>query len=148
MKQEVFTPDKFRAHLERLYMTVGVAVFSVWKHIARIRSWREWRRTSLFCAAYTTAWLFNYIIPTSLTLCLALMLSPSARSLLFPHAPPALIDGATGGVKEPMAKVLASDSLTGAPEAHPDEAIEQEAHSFVNSIIEVGSVSLLIVYMH
>ena len=46
----------------------------------------------------------------------------------------------TGGVQKPMAGVLASlDSMTGAPEKHPGEAVEQEAHSFVNSVCIVST---------
>ena len=38
-----------------------------------------------------------------------------------------------------MAGVLASDdSMTGAPEKHPGDAVDQEAHSFVNSICTVS----------
>lgn len=133
----MYTPDKFRTHLERLYMTVVVGAVNVWKHVVRIRSWREWRRTAIFCAGYTAAWTFDCLLASLFTLLAVLVLFPAPRALMFPHAPPALIDGQTGHVKKPMANVLGSDSMTGAPESFPDEAIEQEAHSFVNSIIEV-----------
>ena len=45
---EEFTPDKLRANLERLYMTIIIGFMTFGKHIARLRSWREPRRTSLF----------------------------------------------------------------------------------------------------
>lgn len=45
-----FSPDRLRAEIERLYVTVIVGVISAWKHIARLRSWREPRRTTAFCA--------------------------------------------------------------------------------------------------
>jgi hypothetical protein len=47
--EEEFSPDKLRANLERLYLTVGLSVISIVKHVARLRSWREIRRTSVFC---------------------------------------------------------------------------------------------------
>lgn len=53
---------------------------------------------------------------------------------------PSLIDPKTGGVQEPLAGELASNSITGAPERHAGEAVEQEAHNFMMSI---GKVSLL-----
>ena len=137
-KQEVFTPDKFRTHLERFYMTVAVGMFGLWKHVARLRSWRERNRTTAFFVAYTAAWFLGCLIPSFGIVLVVLILHPPARDFLFPHAPPALIDGWTGGVKKPMAAVLGSDSLTGAPESYPGEAVEQEAHSFANSIIEVS----------
>lgn len=46
---EEFSPDKLRANIERLYMTVIVGVLGVIKHIARLRSWRETKRTACFC---------------------------------------------------------------------------------------------------
>ena len=45
-----FSPDKLRANLERLYMTVIVGMMAFFKHIARLRSWREPRRTGAFLA--------------------------------------------------------------------------------------------------
>jgi hypothetical protein len=48
--EEEFSPDKLRANLERLYTTIIVGVLAAVKHVARLRSWRETRRTSAFCA--------------------------------------------------------------------------------------------------
>ena len=48
--EDEFSPDKLRATLERLYMTVGIGLLGFGKHIVRIRSWREKRRTACFCA--------------------------------------------------------------------------------------------------
>lgn len=36
--------------MERFYITVIVGVIVLWKHIARLRSWREKRRTAAFCS--------------------------------------------------------------------------------------------------
>jgi hypothetical protein len=47
---EEFSPDKLRANLERLYMTVGLGLMGFGKQTVRLRSWRETRRTSCFCA--------------------------------------------------------------------------------------------------
>ena len=47
---EEFSPDKLRSNVERLYMTVIIGMIGLGKHIARLRSWREPRRTGAFCA--------------------------------------------------------------------------------------------------
>ena len=49
VEDEEFSPDKLRANLERLYMTVIIGLMGFGKHVARIRSWREPRRTTAFC---------------------------------------------------------------------------------------------------
>ncbi len=49
--EEEFSPDKLRSNIERLYMTVVIGLLATVKHVARLRSWREVRRTSAFCAA-------------------------------------------------------------------------------------------------
>ena len=48
--EDEFSPDKLRSNIERLYMTVIIGVMGFGKHIARLRSWREPRRTGCFCA--------------------------------------------------------------------------------------------------
>ena len=39
--EDEFSPDKLRANLERLYMTVIVGMMAFGKHVARLRSWRS-----------------------------------------------------------------------------------------------------------
>ncbi|KAM7212518.1 Protein of unknown function (DUF3292) domain containing protein [Rhypophila decipiens] len=134
---ETFTVFKFRTRLEQFYMTIGVGLVSAYKHLVRLRSWQEWRRTSSFLYIYAMAWYFDVLLSTLFSMLLVLAVYPPSRGILFPHAPPALISEA-GDLKKPMTNVLASDSLTGAPESHPGEAIEQEAHSFVNAIVELA----------
>jgi hypothetical protein len=69
-----------------------------------------------------------------------LIVYPPSRTFLFPPAPLALVDAKTGGIKKPTAGVLGSHgSLTGAPEKHHGEAVEQEAHNFVSSF---GAIAL------
>ena len=50
VEEEEFSPDKLRSNIERLYMTVMIGMMGFGKHIARLRSWREPRRTAAFCA--------------------------------------------------------------------------------------------------
>jgi hypothetical protein len=120
-------------------MTVGMGFLGFGKHLARLQSWREWERTSVFLAVYATAWVFDYLFPSVLIFLMILILYPQSRTVCFPLAPPALIDSKTGGIQKPAAGVLASDtSMTGAPEKHPGEAVEQEAHNFVTSISTVS----------
>ncbi|KAF2226447.1 hypothetical protein BDZ85DRAFT_229809 [Elsinoe ampelina] len=139
---EEFSPDKLRAQLERLYMTVIIGLMGFGKQIVRLRSWRERRRTAAFCAAYFLAWAFDFIVPLFTTTLVALIVYPPSRDLLFPPAPLALVDGKTGGVQKPKAGVLGStDSATGAPENHKGEAVEAEASHFVNGIASVALAS-------
>lgn len=49
-EEDEFSPDKLRANIERLYMTVIIGMIGFGKHIARLRSWREPRRTVAFMA--------------------------------------------------------------------------------------------------
>ncbi|KAL6232063.1 hypothetical protein BDW75DRAFT_243323 [Aspergillus navahoensis] len=139
-----FSPDKLRATLERFYTTIIIGVAAFVKHIARLRSWREPRRTMWFCAVYFTAWLLDLLIPTIFTTLLTLVLYTPSRKILFPPAPIALVDTSTGGVQKPKAGVLGShDSMTGAPEKYKGEAAEQEASNLVASVatVAVGSAT-------
>ncbi|QIW95700.1 hypothetical protein AMS68_001218 [Peltaster fructicola] len=140
--EEEFSPDKLRASIERLYMTVGVGVLGAVKQIARLRSWKETKRTSCFAAAYFIAWIFDILAPLFLVTLIALIAYPPSRSILFPPAPLALVSSKTGGVQKPKAGVLGShDSATGAPENFKGEAVEAEASNFVNSITNIAMSS-------
>lgn len=137
--EDDFSPDKLRANIERLYMTVIIGLMGFGKHIARLRSWREPRRTAGFGAVYLVAWLFNLLVPTFLALAIVLIAVPESRDMLFPPAPLALVNPKTGGVQKPKAGVLGShDSATGAPEKHQGEAVEQEASNLVSGIATVA----------
>lgn len=48
--EEEFSPDKLRANMERMYTTVIIGMVGFGKHIARLRSWREQKRTAYFLA--------------------------------------------------------------------------------------------------
>ncbi|KAK7991321.1 hypothetical protein PG988_000115 [Apiospora saccharicola] len=136
--EEEFSPDKLRAQIERLYTEVIINLISVVKHIARLRSWRETRRTAAFCAVYFVAWLFDFVVPLLSVTVITLLAYPPARGVLFPPAPIALVDASTGGVQKPKAGVLGSHgSATGAPENHKGEAVEQEASNFFNGITAI-----------
>lgn len=52
--EEKFSPDKLRAVIERLYMSVLLNLMGSGKQIVRLRSWRETRRTSAFCVVRTS----------------------------------------------------------------------------------------------
>ncbi|KAH1492372.1 hypothetical protein LV164_004276 [Aspergillus fumigatus] len=143
-EDENFSPDKLRATLERFYTTVVIGLTSLVKHIARLRSWREPRRTAAFCAVYSVAWLLDFLVPTLFGTMLVLVVWPQSRKVLFPPAPLALVDKSTGGVQKPKAGVLGShDSVTGAPEKYKGEAAEQEASNLIASVatVAVGSAA-------
>ncbi|KAJ5749201.1 uncharacterized protein N7511_010897 [Penicillium nucicola] len=134
-----FSPDKLRATLERFYITVVVGLTSCVKHIARLRSWKEPRRTAIFGTVYLIAWLLDLLAPTILAILLALVVHKPLRPLMFPPAPIALVDKDTGGVQKPKAGILGShDSITGAPEKFKGEAAEQEASNLVASVASVA----------
>lgn len=48
-EDEQYPPEKLRMTLERFYMTVVVGLSGFFNHIARLRSWKEPIRTSIFC---------------------------------------------------------------------------------------------------
>ncbi|PWN30074.1 hypothetical protein BDZ90DRAFT_229105 [Jaminaea rosea] len=136
--KDEFFPDKLRSTLERCYTTVGISMVALLTHVARLRSWKELRRTTLFAVIYLVAWIFNYLIPTFSALLLVLLISPRARRILFPPAPLAAISK-KGTAQVPKAGHLGSaDSATGAAESYKGEAVEQEASNLVNSISTVA----------
>ncbi|WPH02793.1 Hypothetical protein R9X50_00566100 [Acrodontium crateriforme] len=137
--EEEFSPDKLRANVERLYMTVGIGLFGFFKQIVRLRSWHESRRTAAFASAYFIAWLLDFLVPLFSIFLIILIVYPPSRDLLFPPAPIALVSAKTGGLQKPKAGVLGStDSATGAPESHKGEAVEAEASNFVNGIASIA----------
>ncbi|KAF7959421.1 hypothetical protein EAE96_001040 [Botrytis aclada] len=127
--------DKLTFHLQRMYLSIVLGFASLGKHLARLRSWKETRRTSVFCAAYFTAWALDLLLPLALGSLIALVSSKQARDILFPPAPLALVNMGTGGLQKPQAGQLGtSNTLTGAPEKQEGEAAEEEAANFVNNI--------------
>ena len=64
--EDEFSPDKLRSTIERLYMTIGIGLMGFGKHIVRLRSWNEKRRTAGFATVRPFAALK---CPTSLTIC-------------------------------------------------------------------------------
>lgn len=120
-------------------MTVIIGFIGFGKHIVRLRSWREPRRTAGFAAVYFLAWLLNFLVPVMLTTVIVLIAVPQSRAILFPPAPLALVNSKTGGVQSPKAGVLGShDSATGAPEKYKGQAVEQEASNLVSSVASVA----------
>lgn len=140
-EDEEFSPEKLRARLERLYTSVIVQIISGWKHIVRLRSWNEQERTSTFLAVYLVSWLLDILLPVSLVFLIGLILSRRFRKTCFPPMPRGLINAKTGNIQKPEAGVLgADDTVTGVPEGQTGEGVEQEAHSFINSITTVSVI--------
>ncbi|KAI9069704.1 hypothetical protein FKP32DRAFT_1586683 [Trametes sanguinea] len=141
---EEFSPDKLRANIERLYMTVIVGMAAFGKHIARLRSWNEPRRTAKFCAAYFIAWYFSLVPALLIGTALLVIFRPDYREKLFPPAPLAAVSATSGNLQVPRAGTLGShDSLSGAPEAHQGEAVEQEASHFVAALGAIGAGTVI-----
>jgi len=97
-EEEEFSPDKLRSNIERLYMTVIIGLLAFVKHIARLRSWRETRRTAWFCAIYFLAWMFDFLVPMLCSVFIALIVWPRLRGIMFPPAPLALVDSKSGNL--------------------------------------------------
>lgn len=75
---------------------------------------------------------------------LALIFHPEYRKELFPPAPLAAVSATTGNLQVPRAGVVGSgDSLSGAPEAHQGEAVEQEASHFVAALGAIGAGTVM-----
>ncbi|KAJ5667787.1 uncharacterized protein N7477_006357 [Penicillium maclennaniae] len=131
---EHFPPEKLRMTVERFYTSVVVGLTEFFRHVGRLRSWKEPVRTSIFCGVYFTSWLFDLLLPAILILLVALIMFPPIRAMLFPMAPAktdsdtSSVDSSTGDLPE------SHDSLTGAPENHKGEAAEQEARNLVDSV--------------
>lgn len=136
--KDEFTPDKLRSTLERLYMTIGLGLAAFFKHIARLRSWKEYKRTTVFLVAYLIGWVLNYPMTVLFTLLTILLASPRSRRVLFPPAPLAAISAKTGEARVPKAGHLGSESLTGAAESYKGEAVEQEATNLVGSVAHMA----------
>lgn len=137
-QDEAFSPDRLRGNVERLYMTVIVGLAALVKHLARLRSWEDSRRTMLFALAYFGAWGVDLLGPLVWGTLLCLIVLPRSRGFLFPPAAAlANVDAKTGAVKPVAAHghglAMSGDSLTGAREAQKGEAVEQEAHNFVSA---------------
>ncbi|KAF3903168.1 hypothetical protein ABW21_db0208901 [Orbilia brochopaga] len=127
--------DKLPLQLQRVYLSIILGMASFGKQVARLRSWKEKRRTSVFCVVYSLAWIFDLLVPLVLGTLIVVVSSKEARDYLFPPAPLALVDIGTGGIQKPQAGQLGtSNTLTGAPEKQEGEAAEEEAANFVNNV--------------
>ncbi|KZL63357.1 hypothetical protein CI238_10503 [Colletotrichum incanum] len=134
------SPNKLRSEMERLYMGLMLGLFSFAKTAARLRSWREPRRTGAFCAAYFTAWFLDCLTLLFLCVVIILILSPRARLILFPPAPLAMVDIRDGSIAKPMGGTLGStDAATGAPQNLKGESVENEASNFITSVSAIAT---------
>ncbi|KAF7182921.1 hypothetical protein CNMCM7691_002665 [Aspergillus felis] len=136
-QDEQFPPEKLRITIERFYMSVVIGMVGFCSHIARLRSWKEPRRTAIFCAGYFIAWLFDVVIFTLSGLLIALVLCPPLRQVLFPGPSPA----STGSENPADGEPRKQDSITGTSERHKGEAAEREAHNLVNSVATIAMKS-------
>ena len=81
----------------------------------------------------------NALLPLLLSSIIILVLYPDIRLYLFPPAPLSVISGTSGNIQIPKAGTVGSvDSLSGAPEAHKGEAVEQEARHFVAGLSAIA----------
>ncbi|TCD64951.1 hypothetical protein EIP91_003409 [Steccherinum ochraceum] len=119
------------------------------KHIARLRSWNEPRRTAWFCAVYYFSWFYNIVTPVFLVTVVLLIVEPRSRKILFPPVPIAIISGLHTSTTSPKARWTTSAcsyperfvveaSHSGAQQQHQGEAAEQEAHHFVSGFAAIA----------
>lgn len=74
-------------------------------------------------------------MPLVLGILIMVVSSVPVRTILFPSAPRALVNIRTGGIQKPQVGLLGTnDTLTGAPEKQPHEAIEEEAANLVENV--------------
>lgn len=80
----------------------------------------------------------DLLVPTLLSVLVALIMFPPIRPILFPAAPVLKDAGSPGGR---LGQLESQDSLTGAPEAHKGEAAEQEAKNMIDSVAVIAMES-------
>ncbi|KAK0562507.1 hypothetical protein OC861_005276 [Tilletia horrida] len=130
-----FSPDRLRSTLERFYTSVILNLAAFAKHMARLRSWHEAKRSAAFAILYAVAWFFDKTLLALILVAILLIASPRSRLILFPPAPLATISATSGKPKIPEAQHLGStSSLTGAAETYHGQAAEREAANFVSSL--------------
>ncbi|RKF62490.1 hypothetical protein GcC1_147001 [Golovinomyces cichoracearum] len=143
-EHQEFSPEKLRANLERFYMTIVTDLVCFWKHISRLRSWSERKRTFAFAMCYTVACVFDILLPTMILFLIILTIYPPARSFCFPPRPIVISNSRSGTEKTPESGEKASnDSLTGVSENYLGEALEYEASNFVAAIAQISISSAL-----
>ncbi len=93
---------------------------------------------------YSVAWYLSVLPAAIVAIILVLIFHPPSRRAMFPPAPLAAVSGTSGNLQVPRAGTLGSpDSLSGAPEAHRGEAVEQEASQFVASFAAIGAGTVM-----
>lgn len=78
----------------------------------------------------------NLLVPTLLSVMMALIMFPPIRPILFPRI---VKDQDLPGGKDGQSE--SHDSLTGAPETHKGEAAEQEAKNMIDSVATIAMES-------
>lgn len=80
----------------------------------------------------------NLLVPTLLSVMMALIMFPPIRPILFPSAPVVKNTNSSAGKN---GQTESQDSLTGAPETHKGEAAEQEAKNMIDSVATIAMES-------
>ncbi|KAJ5560575.1 hypothetical protein N7513_002974 [Penicillium frequentans] len=138
---ERFPPEKLRITLERFYTSVVVGVIEFFRHITRLRSWKESGRTTVFCIVYFACWALDVLIPTICGVIISLIMVPSIRGWIFPPSKETLDSDVPSTKGSGTEQPESLDSLTGAPETHKGEAAEQEAKNLIDSLATVAMES-------
>ncbi|KAK9489612.1 hypothetical protein V1508DRAFT_43129 [Lipomyces doorenjongii] len=142
-KEEFDSPAKIRTGTERLYMTVFIGVMDFWHHMARLRTWKEWRRTLSFCVVYFACWWFDILLPMFWMFLTLLTVCRSSRSFFFPPEAAKLIEEMAAQKKTttlgPSGGLGSAGPLTGMHELHKGEAAEMEAENFAFGLTSVAT---------
>lgn len=134
---ETYSPEKLRGTVERFYIIVVVSLVAARKHVSRIRSWRETRRTLSFCSVYFAAWLLDILAPVVVGFIILFAASPTFRQKAFPHVPLAIVSVDGGPQQSAVGGVGSENTITGASEKIKGEALEAEASCVIGGITNI-----------
>ncbi|SZF03481.1 unnamed protein product [Blumeria hordei] len=137
--QQEFSSEKLRANVERFYMTVIVGLIISWKHLKRLRSWHEPRRTIMFAAAYFISWALDLLSPTIIFFCMLLIVYSPFRAFCFPPEQTTLLLSDKKRIYKNNSEQYQDKVLVNEPsESYEEEALEAEAINFVNSFAMIA----------
>lgn len=130
-------------HLQRFYLSIVLGLASFGKQVSRLRSWKETRRTSAFCAVSTRFEIYGPLVDIHLDLFRSIAPQPPRThhprdtdgGHILPGLPRHALPTCPSRTRQHAAGQLGTlDSLMGAPEKQEGEAVEEEAANFVTNV--------------
>lgn len=137
--QQEFSSEKLRANVERFYMTVIVGFIISWKHLIRLRSWREPKRTIVFATIYFVSWFLDFLFPAIISFCMLLIAFTPCRAFCFPPEQTTLLSSEQKvNYENTTEKNEDRHSVNGSTEKDEGEELEADAINFVNSFAMIA----------